>query len=356
MSLLLKELPENRTASKVMVVDDQSTNCSILSEALKNIDSNLSITSFKSAAAALAAAEISPPDLIITDYKMPKMNGIEFTKRLRRIPDCHDTPIMMITVMKERSILYEALESGVTEFLNRPFDKIEYKSKCKNLLSLGKRQSELQKQQQFLTLQVNASTDEVLVREKETLDRLTKACAYKDCVTGEHLLRIGRISYILALELRLNQAVAKILETASPLHDIGKLAIPDKILMKKGKLTNAEFETMKTHTTIGYEILKDSPSPYLQTGALIALNHHEKFNGSGYPNGVSGEDIPIEARIVTVADVFDSLTHERPYKKAWPLDETLVYIKATRGKHLDPECVDALLDRLDEIIQKTNKK
>jgi two-component system, response regulator RpfG len=349
MSLLLKESPKNRITSTIMVVDDQSTSCSILSETLKNIDSNISITSFQSAVAALAAAKIAPPDLVITDYKMPNMNGIEFTKHLRRIPNCNDIPIMMITIIKEKSILYEALENGVTEFLNKPFDKIEYKSKCKNLLSLGKRQSELKKQQHFLTQQINASTDEILVREKETLDRLTRACAYKDCITGEHLLRIRRISYILALELGLDEYDAKILEIASPLHDIGKLAIPDKIIMKKGKLTSNEFETMKTHTTIGYEILKDSPSPYLQTGALIALNHHEKFDGSGYPNGVSGKNIPIEARIVTVADVFDSLTHERPYKKAWPLDETLIYIKAVRDKHLDPECVNALIRKIDTI-------
>ncbi len=349
MSLLLKKSPKNRISSSVMVVDDQSTSCNILSETIKNIDPNLSVTSFQSATAALAAAEIAPPDLVITDYKMPKMNGIEFTKHLRRIPDCHDTPIIMITIMKEKSILYEALENGVTDFLNKPFDKIEYKSKCKNLLSLGKRQTELKKQQHFLTQQVDASTEEILVREKETLDRLTKACAYKDCVTGEHLLRIGRISYILALELGLNKNEAEILKIASPLHDIGKLAIPDEILMKKEKLTIAEFEIMKTHTTIGYEILKESPSPYLQTGALIALNHHEKFDGSGYPNGISGQDIPIEARIVAVADVFDSLSNHRPYKKAWPLDETLAYIKAIRGMHLDPECVNALLDRLDDI-------
>ncbi len=349
MSLLLKESPKNRITSTIMVVDDQSSSCSILSETLKNIDSNISITSFQSAIAALAAAEIAPPDLVITDYKMPNMNGIEFTKHLRRIPDCHDIPIMMITIIKEKSILYEALENGVTEFLNKPFDKTEYKSKCKNLLSLGKRQTELKKQHHFLTQQINASTDEILLREKETLDRLTRACAYKDCITGEHLLRMGRISYILALELGLDEYDAKILKTASPLHDIGKLAIPDKILMKEGKLTSDEFETMKTHTTIGYEILKDSPSPYLQTGALIALNHHEKFDGSGYPNGISGKDIPIEARIVAVADVFDSLTHERPYKKAWPLDKTLIYIKAIRGKHLDPECANALIRKIDDI-------
>lgn len=342
-------LSENQFTSTVMVIDDQSSSLNILSETLRNIDSNVLIKPFQYATAALSEAKKSPPDLIITDYRMPVMNGIEFTKKLRRIPNCQDIPIMMITIMKEREILYEALENGVNDFLNKPFDKTEYKSKCRNLLSLGRKQTKLKKKSQFLTQQINASTEEILIREKETLDRLTKACAYKDCITGEHLLRIGRISYILAIELGLNETHAEILKTASPLHDIGKLAIPDEILMKKGKLTVDEFEIMKTHTTIGYEILQDSPSPFLQTGASIALNHHEKFDGTGYPHGLSGRDIPIEARIVTVADVFDSLTNHRPYKKAWSLNETLNYIKNEKGKHLDPDCVDALFNKLDDI-------
>jgi two-component system response regulator RpfG len=251
--------------------------------------------------------------------------------------------------MKERKILYEALENGVNDFLNKPFDKIEYKSKCKNLLSLAKHQSKLKKRSQFLTKKVNASSEEILIREQETLDKLTRACTYKDCITGKHLERIGRISYILALEIGLSESNADILKIASPLHDIGKIAIPDEILLKRGKLTEFEFKKMKTHTTIGYEILKDSPSPYLQTGALIALNHHEKYNGTGYPNRIAGNNIPIEARIVAVADVFDSLTNHRPYKVAWSLDETIDYIKNEKGKHLDPDCVDALLEKINEI-------
>lgn len=352
MLLQVKEITENTYASNVMVVDDQSTSRNILSKTLKGIQPNISVTSFNSAYDALAAAKIQPPDLVITDYKMPKMNGIEFTKSLHQMLGNQDTPVMMVTIIKEKSILYEALQSGVTDFLNKPFDKIEYRSKCKNLLSLSKSRSELKTQQQTLTQLITSRTDEVLLREKETLDRLTKACAYKDCITGEHLIRMGRISYILALELGLDQSEAEVLKTAAPLHDIGKLAIPDRILMKKGKLTKDEFEVMKTHTTVGHEILKDSPSSYIQKGALIALNHHEKYNGTGYPNQVSGDQIPIEARIATLADVFDSLTNNRPYKKAWPLDETLIYIKAASGKHFDPVCVDALFNCLDEIIQK----
>ncbi len=349
MNYLLNESHRNQTSPTIMVVDDQSSSRNILTVALKNIVPNISIKSYHSASDALFEAKHYPPDLIITDYKMPVMNGIEFTKNIRRIPACIDTPIIMVTIMKDKTILYEALNNGVTDFLNKPFDKIEYESKCKNLLLRGKRQSKLKKQHYLLTKQINASTEEILIREKETLDRLTKACAYKDCITGEHLKRIGQISYIIALELGINQTDAEILKTASALHDIGKIAMPDRILMKEGKLTVDEFEIMKSHTTIGYEILKDSPSPYLQTGAIVALSHHEKFDGSGYPAGLSGTNIPIEARIVTVADIFDSLTNHRPYKGAWPLNDTLEYINNEKRKHLDPDCVDALIGNIDKI-------
>ncbi len=350
MALSINNLSENQFASTVMIIDDQSTSLHVLSETLRSIDSNVLIKPFQDAKAALSEIKISAPDLIITDYKMPVMNGIEFTKKLRRLPNCQDIPIMMITIMKDRKILYEALENGVNDFLNKPFDKTEYKSKCKNLLSFGKHQSKLKKRSKFLTDIVNTSTNEILIREHETLDRLTKACAYKDCITGEHLKRIGLISYILGLKLGLNKSEAETLQTASPLHDIGKLAIPDSILLKKGPLTNEEFVQIKTHTTVGYDILKDSPSPYLQTGALIALNHHEKHNGTGYPNGIAGDEIPIEARIVAVADVYDSLTNHRPYKEAWPVTKALDYIKEEKGKHFDPDCVEALFASQNKII------
>ena len=349
MSSHLSNVAKTTTSSIIYIVDDESVSRMLLSKTIENIDSGITVKSFQSAPAALAATETSPPDLIITDYRMPIMDGIEFTKQIRQLHNCKDIPIIMITIIDDRSVLHNALQSGVTEFLNKPFDKIECAARCKNLLLLGKRQTKLKQRSFKLEKRISETTEQILLREKETLLRLTRACGYKDCVTGEHLLRIGRISKILALELGFDEVFAEILETASPLHDIGKLAIPDKILMKKGKLTEQEFDVMKTHTTIGYEILKDSPSPYLQTGALIALNHHEKYDGSGYPNKISGKDIPIEARIVTVADVFDSLSNHRPYKKAWSISKTINYLIEQQDKHLDPECVMALINRIDDV-------
>ncbi len=343
MSSQLANAVDNTTSSTILIVDDDAVSRTLLSQTINNIDSNITLMSFQSAPAALAAIESKPPDLIITDFKMPIMDGIELTKRIRLLPNCKDIPIMMITVINDRNVLHHALQNGVTEFINKPFDHKECEARCINLLNIGKNQTKLKLRSVQLEKKVNDTTDEILIREKETLLRLTLACEFKDCITGEHLLRIGRISKIIALELGFDESSAEVLETASPLHDIGKLAIPDNILMKKGKLTEEEFNVMKTHTSIGYEILKDSPSPYLQTGALIALHHHEKFDGGGYPYGLSGNDIPIEARIVAVADVFDSLSNHRPYKKAWPRDETLQYLIEQQKKHLDPECVQALI-------------
>ncbi len=349
MSSHLSNIAKSITSSKIYIVDDETVSRMLLSKTIENIDSGMTVKSFQSAPAALAAIETSPPDLIITDYIMPIMDGIEFTKKIRQLHNCKDIPIIMVTIIDDRSVLHSALQNGVTEFLNKPFDKTECEARCKNLLALGKRQTKLKQRSFNLEKRISETTEEILLREKETLLRLTRACGFKDCITGEHLLRIGRISKIIALELGFDEESTEVLETASPLHDIGKLAIPDNILMKKGKLTAQEFDVMKTHTTIGYEILKDSPSPYLQTGALIALNHHEKYDGSGYPNRLSGKDIPIEARIVTVADVFDSLSNHRPYKKAWPISNTIEYLVEEQGKHLDPECVKALINRINDV-------
>ena len=349
MSSHLSNVAETTTSSTIYIVDDESVSRMLLGKIINNIDSGITVKTFQSAPAALAVIETSPPDLIITDYKMPIMDGIEFTKRIRQVHNCKEIPIIMVTIIDDRSVLHNALQSGVTEFLNKPFDNIECEARCKNLLMIGKRQSKLERHRFKLEKKISETAEEILLREKETLLRLTRACGFKDGITGEHLLRIGRISKIIALELDFDEVKAEILETASPLHDIGKLAIPDNILMKKGTLTEQEFDVMKTHTTIGYEILKDSPSPYLQTGALIALNHHEKYDGSGYPNKISGKDIPIEARIVAVADVFDSLSNHRPYKKAWPMNETIGYLIEQQGKHLDPVCVKALINRIDDV-------
>lgn len=346
--LTTEEVSAGYLTSHVLIIDDQSTSLNILSAIVNSIHLDVRVKTCSKPIEALQHIRQHPPELIITDYMMPDLNGIDLTRQVREIPGCKNIPIIMVTIMKDKTLLHEALESGVTDFLQKPVDHNECKARCRNLLELARHQNRLEQKSNILQQEVNDNLTQIHVRERETLNRLTQACTYKDCITGKHLARIGKLSKLIALKLGLPEYLAELIEVASPLHDIGKIAIPDNILLKRGKLTDGEFTVMKTHTTIGYEILKDSPSPYLQTGALIALNHHEKYDGRGYPYGQIGEEIPLEARIVTVADVFDSLTNHRPYKKAWPLDETLGFITGEKGRHFDPDCVEALFSVLSD--------
>jgi two-component system response regulator RpfG len=185
------------------------------------------------------------------------------------------------------------------------------------------------------------------LREKETLLRLAKAGEYRDEETGNHVIRMSDYACLIAQQLNLDEQLCETIRLAAPMHDIGKIGIPDHILLKPGKLTTQEWFTMQSHAGYGYDILKNSSSHYIHTGAIIAYGHHERFDGKGYPQGLSREAIPIEARIVAVADVFDALRSARPYKKAWTLDRTLDYLETEKGKHFDPDCVNAFLTQID---------
>jgi two-component system response regulator RpfG len=185
----------------------------------------------------------------------------------------------------------------------------------------------------------------------ETLSKPAKAGEFRDRTTGNHLARMARYSALIGINIGLATDTIHVLEFASPMHDIGKIGIPDSVLLKEGPLNAEEDSVMKNHPRIGYDILKGSPSKYLSMGAIIALGHHEKYDGSGYPNGLHGEDIPIVARIVAVADVFDALVSERPYKHAWSIEEGLAYLEAQKGRHFDPRCVEAFVGAADRVAE-----
>ncbi|MDX1518689.1 MAG: HD domain-containing phosphohydrolase, partial [Gammaproteobacteria bacterium] len=251
------------------------------------------------------------------------------------------------------AVLYDALDAGATDFLTKPVDHYQCKVRCRNLLTLRKQQLIIKNRAVSLQQKVMEKVSEVQIRERETLYRLARAGEFKDLNTGIHLKQISSIARRIGEYMGLDKERCEVLEVASTIHDIGKIGVPETILCKAGKLTHAEEQIMQRHTLIGYEILKDSPSPYLQMGSIIALHHHERYDGSGYPHGLSGSEIPIEARIVAVADVFDALSSVRVYKSAWSLEKTIEYMKDARGTHLDPDCVDALLDNIGEITGST---
>jgi two-component system response regulator RpfG len=333
----------------VLILDDQSTGRKILEEIIHTIDKDLRVASFADPHKALEQLRQQSPDLILTDYRMPQMNGVEFIKRVRKTAGCRDVPIVMITVVGERSVLYDALNAGATDFLTRPFDQYECRSRCRNLLTLRQQQSIIQDRAKWLEDQVKIATHQVLLRERETLLRLAKAGEYRDEDTGNHVLRMARYSRAIAEYLGLSKSDCDEIEYASPMHDIGKIGIPDHILLKPGKLSSGEWELMKQHTVIGHEILAESESRFIQTGSVIALSHHEKYDGTGYPYGISGEEIPLPARIVAVADVYDALRSTRPYKPLWPREDAIRYIIEQSGKHFDPSCVEAFIKQLEYI-------
>jgi len=333
----------------VLIIDDQSISRMILDELIRSISPDITTQSFADPVAALEWAKNNTPDLVLTDFKMPNMDGIEFTQWLRKIPSSCDIPVVIITCIEDKSIRYRALESGATDFLTKPIDHNECRARCRNLLTLRRQQAIIKDRARWLENEIVETTNELKLREKETLFRLARAGEFRDVETGNHVLRMAQYAHQIAQELDIPDHKCDLILHAAPMHDIGKIAISDKVLLKNGKLNSVEWSEMKNHSLRGFDILCNSPSKYLQLGALIARSHHERYDGQGYPDGLEGEDIPIEARIVAVADVFDALVSARPYKQAWCTERALDYLTSERGQHFDRQCVDAFITRFDEV-------
>jgi two-component system response regulator RpfG len=338
----------------IVIIDDQLTSRQILVQLVKSLEDELNIQAFESPLEGLNWMKANPVDLLLVDYKMPEMNGIEVIRKFRGNPACEHIPIIMITSIEDRKVRYEALEVGATDFLMKPVDHHECRARCRNLLTQHQQYKIIRDRSHWLERRVAEATSEIRLRERETLLRLAKAGEYRDEETGNHVIRMAKYSRLIAEELGFSSKEADVIEMAAPMHDIGKIGIKDSILLKPGKLTKEEFEIMKEHTLIGHEILKDSPSQFLQMGAIIALGHHEKFDGSGYPYGKQGDEIPLEARIVAVADVYDALVSERPYKHAWSIQAALEYMESQCGMHFDPDCLNAFKTQLDAILKIQN--
>jgi len=349
MAVIFENANNHSLIATVMVIDDQLTSRIILETILQSIGDNIKVKTYDNALSALKVAEADPPDLIIADYKMPEIDGVEFTRRLRRLPACRDIPIIIITIVDERSVMYEALEAGATDFLIKPVDHYECKVRCRNLLTMRRQQLIIRNRANSLEHRVNEVVDQIKTREMESLNRLALLGENRDYTDGKHQTRVGKLSALVAVELDHDEEFIKTIEIAARFHDIGKSGIPDHILLKNGPLSDDEFEIIKEHAEIGYNLLKGSTSPYLEMGAVIARYHHERCDGSGYPEGLSGEDIPIEARIVAVTDIFESMTSDRPYRQALSVDKAKDLITKFSGKSLDEKCVKALLNRMVDI-------
>jgi len=267
----------------VIVIDDQSVSRMILSELVRSIASDIQVEAFADPVPALEWVRSHGADLVLTDFKMPHMDGVEFTQWLRQIPACADIPLVVITCFNDKAVRYRALEAGATDFLSKPIDHFECRARCHNLLKLRQHQVIARDRARWLEDEVRETTRNLALREKETLFRLARAGEYRDEDTGNHILRVARYARLIAETLGFDPQHADILEHAAPMHDIGKIGIPDRILLKPDRLTSDEWTIMKTHSRIGFDILHDSPSQFLRMGATIAYAHHERFDWTGYP-------------------------------------------------------------------------
>jgi len=342
--------------ARILVVDDNLTNVVLLKKLLE-AEGYLHVEGVTDSREVIGLYKAEPYDLVLLDIRMPHMDGYDVMDGLKEIANGDIPPIMVLTAQTDMDTKLKALDAGAQDFLHKPFDRVEALTRIRNMIEVRLLHKQVRLQNEVLEQKVQERTQELEDTRMEVVHRLGRAAEYKDNETGMHVVRMSKIAHLLAIALGMSDADAKLLLHASPMHDIGKIGIPDGVLLKPGKLDADEWEVMKSHCQIGAEILGDHPSPLMQMARLVAMTHHEKWDGSGYPKGLKGEDIPLVGRITAVADVFDALTSERPYKKAWPIEKAATYIKEQVGLQFDPKVVEKFCDHLDDIaiIRRTHR-
>lgn len=318
--------------AKILIVDDEPLNLKVLKQVLQD---NYRLSFAKNGMDAIELVKKEKPSLILLDVMMPGMTGFEVCRHLKTDPETSTIPVIFVTALADEADESEGFAAGGVDYINKPISPALVRARVKTHLSL-------------------VHIDELKRTHLELIQRLGRAAEFKDNETGLHVMRMSHVSGRLALQLGMDAHYAEQLVHAAPMHDIGKIGIPDHVLLKPGKLNDEELAIMRQHPQMGANILDNSSSPLIKLAHAIALYHHEKWDGSSYPFGLKGEEIPLEARIVAVADVFDALLNKRPYKEAWPVEEAVAEIERNRGKHFDPAVVDAMLQCLPELIAINN--
>lgn len=333
----------NATANKptILVVDDTPENIEVLDGILSKHYKVRFATNGAKALQMVRSA--TPPDMVLLDVMMPGMNGHEVCRELKSDPRSRAIPVIFVTALGEVADETEGFALGAVDYITKPVSAALVLARVKTHLALYDQNRELERL-------VTERTSELHKTQLEIIKRLGRAAEYKDNETGLHVIRMSRYSQLIGKAIGLREVEQDLIRNASPMHDVGKIGIPDNILRKPGPLDDTEWQTMRDHPNMGAKIIGNSDSQLLQAAREIALTHHEKWDGSGYPAGLQGEAIPLFGRIVALADVFDALTSERPYKKAWPIEEAVALIQREAGKHFDPHLVEAFVRILPEIL------
>ncbi|WP_313030373.1 response regulator [Massilia alkalitolerans] len=317
--------PNNRPL--ILAVDDEASNLQLLRQILQD---HYRLLFAKDGARALELARQERPDLVLLDVMMPGMSGYEVCASLKSNPDTAAIPVIFVTALTDTADELEGFEAGAVDYITKPVSPPIVRARVRTHLSLVR-------------------MEELRATRLEIVQRLGLAAEYKDNETGLHVIRMSHFSRILGIAAGMSEVEADDLLHAAPMHDVGKIGIPDRILQKPGPLDPDEWKVMQSHVTIGAEIIGEHGGGMLALASQIALTHHEKYDGSGYPNGLRGEDIPLVGRIVAIADVFDALTSKRPYKKAWTEDEALTFLREQKGRHFDPALVDLFLEQMPAV-------
>ncbi len=338
------------SSARIFIVDDELTNIKLLDKTL-SINGYTNIVPLQDPREVITRYTEQRPDLILLDLNMPYLSGFDVLDRLKELNDPLLPPVLVLTAQKGREFLLEALKKGARDYLTKPFDITELAARVRNMLEVHNAHKIVHEQKDTLDEMVRERTNELLQTRLQVVQKLGRAAEYRDNETGQHIMRVSHMAVLLAENFGWCEADSETLLHATPMHDIGKIGIPDKILLKPGKLDLDEWTIMKTHTTIGAHILDGDDSDLLRLGREIALTHHEKWDGTGYPSGLREEEIPLSGRIAALVDVFDALTSDRPYKKAWKIDDALALLRENRGSHFDPDLVDLFNKHLPEILR-----
>lgn len=338
----------NPKEHEILVVDDTTANVKLLTEILS--EQGYQVRVAINGEMALQSIAVKIPDLLLLDIKMPGMDGFEVCKQLRSDTKTHSVPIIFISAMKETEDKLNAFRAGGQDYITKPFANEEVIARVKTHLELHDYQQHLEKRVKHAIHEIQELNTELEETQEELIAMLGATLEERSYEAGQHVVRVAEYAFLLAKLYGVDHETCELIRKAAPMHDIGKVAIPDSILNKPGLLTPEERAVIQTHAQKGYEILKGSKRSILQMAAVIAHAHHEKWDGTGYPQGLKGEDIHVAGRICAVADVFDALSNERVYKPAWPLEKILDLFKQERGKSFEPKLIDLFLDHLDEFL------